>query len=136
VPNESAPGHGFFGGSIFAPCNPDGSTPTGADLCAGVAEQNSDYVLAGGTGGNTPYAFRLLSPVFPPPDGAQAGFNGDYTGLTVNRGVQAHPIWSDTRNADPYTPDNGVVNDEDVFTASVGLPHGTGVRGPGHVGKH
>ena len=135
VPNESSPGHGFFGGSVFAPCNPDGSTPDGADLCAGVAEQNSDYVLAGGTGGNTPYDFSVLSPVFPPPDGAQAGFNGDYSGLTVNRNVDAHPIWSDTRNADPYTPDNGVVHDEDVFTASVNLPNGKAKAGPGHLGE-
>jgi hypothetical protein len=136
VPGESEPGHGFFGGSIFAPCNPDGSTPKGADLCAGVAEQNSDYVLAGGTGANTPYAFRVLSPVFAPPDGAQAGFNGDYSGLTVNRNMEAHPIWSDTRNADPYTPDNGVTNDEDVFSASVILPSGKGKAGPGHLGRH
>jgi hypothetical protein len=135
VPNESAPGSGFFGGSVFAPCNPDGSTPDGADLCAGVDEQDSDYVLAGGTGANTPYAFKVLSPIFPPPDGAQAGFNGDYSGLTINRGVQAHPIWSDTRNADPYTPDNGVIHDEDIFTIGVGLPKGEGKAGPGHLGK-
>ena len=63
-------------------------------------------------------------------------FNGDYTGLTVNRGNQAHPIWSDTRNADPFTPDNGVVNDEDAFTASVTLPSGKGTKGTGHLGKN
>jgi hypothetical protein len=78
----------------------------------------------------------VLSPVFGPPDGAQAGFNGDYSGLTVNRNMEAHPIWSDTRNADPYTPDNGVTNDEDVFSASVILPSGKGKAGPGHLGRH
>jgi hypothetical protein len=135
VPDESSPGSGFFGGSVFAPCNPDGSTPKGADLCAGVAEQDSDYVLAGGSGGHTPYAFMVVSPVFPPPDGEQAGFNGDYSGLTVNRGVNAHPFWSDTRNSDPYAPDNGVVKDEDGFTVSVGLPKGKGKKGPGQLGK-
>ena len=62
-------------------------------------------------------------------------FNGDYSGLTVNRGEDAHPIWSDTRNADPYSPANGVVRDEDVFTAKVALPNGKGKRGPGKIGK-
>ena len=65
-----------------------------------------------------------VSPAFPPPDGAQAGFNGDYSGLTIPKGSEAHPIWSDTRNADPYAPQNGVVHDEDVFTDTVGLPNG------------
>jgi len=136
VPDESASGSGFFGGSVFAPCNSDGTTPDGADLCAGVDEQNSDYVLAGGTGGNTPYNFKVLSPVFPPPDGAQEGFNGDYSGMTINRGDEAHPIWSDTRNADPFAPANGVSHDEDIFTAAVNLPDGKAKTGPGHLGKH
>jgi len=86
-----------------------------------VQASSSDYVLAGGTT-RTPFAFRVVSPVFPPPDGIQAGFNGDYSGLTINKGTQAHPIWSDTRNADPYTPTNGVVHDEDIFTDALNLP--------------
>ena len=46
----------------------------------------------------------------------------------------AHPIWSDTRNVNPF-PLNGVTHDEDVFTDSVGLPDGHGHGGHGHVGK-
>ena len=56
-----------------------------------------------------------------PPDGIQTGFNGDYSGLTINRGTEAHPIWSDTRNVNAF-PENGVVHDEDVFTTTVQLP--------------
>ena len=113
------------------------TTPTGgfAPGQPGVQQGDSDYVLAGGTDLVTPYDFDVLSPVFAPPDGVQAGFNGDYSGLTVNRGEDAHPIWSDTRNADPYSPANGVVRDEDVFTAKVGLPNGKGKPGPGKIGK-
>jgi hypothetical protein len=59
------------------------------------------------------------------PDGVQAGFNGDYRGLTVNFDVQAHPDWSDTRNRDPFAPNNGVTVDEDEFTVSRNLPSGT-----------
>jgi hypothetical protein len=127
VPNET--------GSVLAPCDPDGSTPEGADSCAGVQQGDSDYVLAGGTGAGVPYAFRPISPVFAPPDGEQAGFNGDYSGLTIPRGTQAHPVWSDTRNADPYTPANGVVHDEDVFSDAISLPNGHGHSGKGHVGR-
>lgn len=101
----------------------------------GVAEGNSDYVLAGGTSGATPYDFKVISPVFPPPDGIQAGFNGDYSGLVINRGGDAHPIWSDTRNVDPYAPSNGVVHDEDVFTDVVGLPNGNGKPSTGTIGR-
>ncbi len=105
VPNENAtPTAGF------APGQP------------GVQASNSDYVLAGGTP-HTPFAFKVISPVFAPPDGVQAGFNGDYSGLTINKGTQAHPIWSDTRNTDPYTPTNGVVHDEDIFTDALNLPN-------------
>jgi hypothetical protein len=63
----------------------------------------------------------VVSPVFPPPDGIQAGFNGDYSGLIINKGNEAHPIWSDTRNVSP-NPLNGVAHDEDVFTDAVNLP--------------
>jgi hypothetical protein len=134
VPNESAAGSAFTGGGVFAPCDPGNAVPVGADFCVGVQQGNSDYALAGGTGDKTPYDFRVLSPVFAPPDGAQAGFNGDYSGLTINRDDQAHPIWSDTRNADPFTPANGVLHDEDIFTDKVGLPNGKPKRGPGRLG--
>lgn len=98
----------------------DGFTP-GRD--PGVAEQPSDYVLAGGQGVQAPFAFVKVSPSFPPPDGAQAGFNGDYSGITVTPDGRAHPIWSDTRNANP-DPVNGVGVDEDVFTTSRAIPSG------------
>jgi hypothetical protein len=102
----------------------------------GVQAALSDYVLAGGTGLDAPYPFTVLSPVFAPPDGVQAGFNGDYSGLTINRDNQAHPIWSDTRNADPYTPNNGVVHDEDVFTTTIALPSGRANKGLGQLGSN
>ena len=91
-------------------------------------------MLAGGTAGNTPYNFKVISPVFAPPDGIQAGFNGDYSGIAINKGTDAHPIWSDTRNIDPYAPTNGVVHDEDVFTDNVGLPTGVGKASVGTIG--
>ena len=106
VPNEnSAPG-------TFAP-HPGN----------GVQAEPSDYSLAGGSGLNTPYAAKRISPVFSPPDGIQAGFNGDYSGL-VMVGSKAHPIWSDTRNAAPADGGQLVSRDEDVFTDSVELPGG------------
>lgn len=131
--SERVPGEA--GGGVFAPCDANGNPPHGATSCAGVDEGDSDYVLAGGTGAAVPYAFRVISPVFPPPDGVQVGFNGDYSGITINRGEEAHPIWSDTRNADPYSPANGVVRDEDVFSDSLGLPGGHGHHGRGHLGS-
>jgi hypothetical protein len=75
------------------------------------------------------------SPVFAPPDGIQAGFNGDYSGLVINQDEEAHPIWSDTRNSDPFAPANGVVHDEDVFTAKANLPEGVAKPSVGQVGK-
>ena len=93
---------------------------------AGVQDKNSDYVLAGGSGAHVPFDFKRISPSFRPPDGIQAGFNGDYSGLAINKGTEAHPIWSDTRNADPFSPANGVVHDEDIFTDNVNLPNGHG----------
>jgi hypothetical protein len=121
VANEkTVPAAGFY------PC--PGSIPQFTDTVTppppcqgGVGVNNSDYVLAGGTSMNTPFNFRLVSPVFPPPDGNQAGFNGDYSGLIINKGEEAHPIWSDTRNVNSF-PLNGVVHDEDVFTETVNLP--------------
>jgi hypothetical protein len=105
VPNEnqSPPGG-------FAPGDP------------GVGERASDYVLSGGASLDTPFAFRVLSPKFPAPDGLQAGFNGDYSGLTITPNGQAHPIWSDTRNRVPNPDFNHVSVDEDVFTVARDLP--------------
>jgi hypothetical protein len=99
----------------------ENTTPVLDPSQPGVQASNSDYVLAGGRGTHGPFQFRVLSPEFAAPDGAQAGFNGDYSGLVINRGEEAHPIWSDTRNANPF-PLNGVVHDEDVFTQAVSLP--------------
>jgi hypothetical protein len=119
VPNENVtPANGF------APGQP------------GVGTRNSDYVLAGGTSLEAPFNFKVVSPIFPPPNGIQAGFNGDYSGLTINKGEEAHPIWSDTRNVDPFAPANGVRNDEDVFTDKVELPEGRGEPGVGRIGRN
>ncbi|HEU0318306.1 MAG TPA: hypothetical protein VFR49_13305, partial [Solirubrobacteraceae bacterium] len=105
VPNESnVPAGGF------APGQP------------GVQARPSDYTLAGGTGTNTPFETKTISPSFPPPGGDQFGFLGDYSGLTITPEGLAHPIWADTRNVDPLAPANGVVNDEDVFTDAISLP--------------
>jgi hypothetical protein len=111
VPGENKPG------VVFAPGQP------------GVQAENSDYDLAGGRSLNTPYDARKISPTFPPPDGNQLGFNGDYSGLIVI-GSTAHPIWSDTRNTAPTTtPSQGVVHDEDIFTTGIALPDGRGDGG-------
>ena len=91
-------------------------------------------MLAGGKGNRLPYDFKVVSPVFPPPNGIQSGFLGDYSGLTINRGEEAHPLWSDTRNLNPFAL-NGVVNDQDIFTDKVNLPDGKGKKGPGKIGK-
>jgi hypothetical protein len=95
--------------------------PPPAPVCSGTGPKNSDYVLAGTRAAHVPAEFKVLSPPFAPPDGKQTGFNGDYSGLTITPDGQAHPIWSDTRNTNPY-PENGVVHDEDVFTTATGLP--------------
>ena len=129
VPGENDPAVGCLFG-----LSPPNCTPFTPGIQPGVGEQGSDYVLAGGRGDRTPYNFRVLSPVFAPPDGIQTGFNGDYSGLTVSRGVEAHPIWSDTRNVNPF-PLNGVVHDEDVFTVKTGLPDGRAHVGQGTLGK-
>lgn len=115
----------------------ENTTPKGgfAPGMLGVQTRNSDYVLAGGRTLEAPYDFTVLSPVFAPPDGIQAGFNGDYSGLTINKGDQAHPIWSDTRNISPYPSVDGVIHDEDVFTDNTGLPQGKAKPGVGHIGK-
>jgi hypothetical protein len=131
VPGETSPANCILGASDPSTC-----TPFAPGVQPGVAQSNSDYVLAGGNGSSTPFAFKTVSPVFPPPDGIQTGFNGDYSGLIISKSDDAHPIWSDTRNVDPFAPTNGVTHDEDVFTDNVGLPNGNGRRDDnGHVGK-
>jgi hypothetical protein len=100
----------------------------------GVQAKLSDYALAGGRAGLTPFPFEVISPAFPPPDGVQAGFNGDYSGLAIV-GDEAHPIWSDTRNANPTAPLNGVTHDEDVFTLTSAIPDGVGKPRQGQIGK-
>jgi len=117
--------------------NENTTPPTGfAPPQPGVQEGNSDYVLAGGRPSflPLPFEFEVVSPVFPPPDGIQAGFNGDYSGLTIVDD-DAHPIWSDTRNADPFAPVNGVARDEDVFTTRHSVPNGFGKPGTGKIGR-
>jgi hypothetical protein len=107
----------------------ENTTPTGgfAPGQPGVQRQESRYMLAGGRQLTTPYAEVAVSPAFPPPDGNQAGFLGDYSGLIVvdNR---AHPIWSDTRNAAPS--DQGLTHDEDVFTRALAIPDRAATDGP------
>jgi hypothetical protein len=103
VPNENTSSTG-----VFAPGQP------------GVQQGSSDYVLANGKDLTAPFHFKVVSPVFAAPDGNQAGFNGDYSGLVINKEGEAHPIWSDTRNLNPF-PLNGVVHDEDVFTDRIAL---------------
>jgi hypothetical protein len=123
VPNEnSVPAAGFAPCPGVIPLFTNPVTPL-PPCQPGVGATNSDYVLASGTGLNTPFSFNVVSPVFPPPDGTQTGFNGDYSGLIINKGGEAHPIWSDTRNVNPF-PLIGSVHDEDIFTDTVDLPEG------------
>jgi len=134
VPNENTVPTDAQGNVIGFGCSP-GTTesPPGSGLCT-AGRPNSDYVLAGGSGAQTPYVFKVISPAFAPPDGIQTGFNGDYSGLTINRGTEAHPIWSDTRNVNPY-PENGVVHDEDIFTDALQLPNGRAQVTTGRIGQ-
>jgi hypothetical protein len=101
---------------------PGENTPPPGGFGPDVANQMSDYVLSGGRGLATPYRFEVLSPKFPPPDGIQAGFNGDYSGIEVDRNDIAHPIWSDTRNRVPNPDFNKASVDEDVFTVARPIP--------------
>jgi hypothetical protein len=118
VPNENmTPEAGF------APCGPDVENMGGSSTCQpGVGDARSDYVLAGGRNLRSPYPFRLFSPVFGPPDQGQSGFLGDYSGLVVSTGSEAHGIWSDTRNVDPFGAAENTGHDEDVFTDRMLLP--------------
>lgn len=119
VPNENAPPACATapGATCFAPGQP------------GVQQEMSDYTLSGGSGLHTSFAAERVSPSFAPPDGIQAGFNGDYSGLAV-AGEIAHPVWSDTRNTVPpqfNAPTlQGVIHDEDVFTTARPVPSGHG----------
>jgi len=97
---------------------PGEDTPPPGGFGPDVATQPSNYGLSVGTDLHTPYRFKVLSPTFPPPDGIQAGFNGDYSGITVDRNDVAHPIWSDTRNRVPDPAFDKATVDEDVFTAA------------------
>src|SRR6185295_11522052 len=106
---------------------PDGFTP-GRD--PGTGELNADYVLAGAQDLSKPFDFKVVSPVFGAPNNpAQVGFNGDYSGIVVSNGVIANPIWSDTRNTDPFLAGNP--NEEDVFTDAVAVPKGPGTPATG-----
>jgi len=96
---------------------PEGGFTPGRD--PGVQELKSDYFLAGGKNLSTPFAHVRVAHSFAPPDGVQAGFNGDYSGL-VAIGDKAIPIWSDTRNK--AITDQGVVHDEDVFIEVLDIP--------------
>jgi len=105
------------------------STPTGGGTslanngtasCAANNPKNATYVVSAGT--SVPFTTATVSPSFPPPDGIQCGFNGDYSGLTVTPDHMAHPIWSDTRNSAIVSPSQGVLHDEDIFTDSVTQP--------------
>jgi hypothetical protein len=89
---------------------------------AQIGTLGQEYFLAGGNGLHTPFKQVRVAALTPSPDGNQAGFNGDYSGLAV-AGNKAHPIWSDTRNAVPSSVGSqGVANDEDVFTISLEIP--------------
>ena len=108
----------------FAPCTP---TSRPGSCQADVRTKPSRYFLAGKQQAAativTPFVAERISPDFAPPDGNQAGFNGDYSGIAVT-GTTAHPIWSDTRNTAPGTsPSQDVVHDEDVFTAGMAIPN-------------
>ena len=105
----------------------------------------SDFSLSGSRDMVTFGQVRVTSSSMPPPtqfpNASGAGvFFGDYTGLAVN-GSLAYPLWSDTRNTDVFlcpgsstgpgnppalcsaTENNGLVaNDEEIFTALVGIP--------------
>jgi len=93
----------------------------------GVQAEPSDYTLSGGHGRSTPYGARPVSPIFPPPDGNQFGFMGDYSGITVIGDVAA-PIWSDPRNVIPqaFQADQGAVHDQDVYLTLARIPSDLG----------
>jgi len=79
IPNENAP---VAGG--FAPGQP------------GVQQTDSDYVLAGGRGLNTPFNFKVLSPEFPAPDGiprpASTATTADWSSTRKKRPIRSGRI--------------------------------------------
>ena len=98
----------------------NGATP-------GAPEDNGNDNGNGGRHGPPPWAhgnlkgrfkFRVLSPKTPPPDGNQAGFNGDYNDIVVTPDGRAHPTWSDTRVRVPDPGFYGSSVDEDMYTTS------------------
>jgi hypothetical protein len=118
VPNENTtPPNGFLPGQ------------------PGVQRGQSDYSLAGGVDATTPYRFSVLSPIFRPPDGIESGFNGDYSGITIPLGTEAHPIWSDARNPSAFPAASGSNRDVETFTTTAYLPNGVGKAGPGTIGQ-
>jgi hypothetical protein len=111
VPNENnTPGGGF------APGMPGVQDPNNKSSYWLSGRQQPDVET------DTPFAAIRISPFFAPPDGGQAGFNGDYSGIAAHGSI-AHPVWSDTRNSVVQTsPTQGVVHDEDVFTDARAIP--------------
>jgi hypothetical protein len=100
--------------------SPEPQTP------AQIGTIGQEYFLSGGIRLETPFEQVQVAPMTPAPDGIQAGFNGDYSGLVVV-GKVAHPIWSDTRDAVPGSVGpQGVMHDEDIFTIAVHVPGGQG----------
>jgi len=79
----------------------------------GAATEMTKYYLATAASILGPWSATAVSPSFEPPNGAQAGYNGDYTGMAVS-GTTAYPIWSDTRNT--FVSGGLALTDEDVFT--------------------
>jgi hypothetical protein len=118
VPNENTTPDDFF-----TPCpDPGTNCPSGVR----AASNKSVYILATDRANRAPgeqLTNQQLSPVFSPPRGStQEGFNGDYSSIAVAGNI-AHPVWSDTRNTVVQTsPDQGVVNDEDIFTDAIAVP--------------
>ncbi len=110
----------------FTPCPPPVFLPPTTPCQDDVQNKPSSYWLSGRAQAAptvaTPFVEVKVSPDFAPPDGAQAGFNGDYSGLAVT-GTTAHPVWSDTRNSAAVTsPTQGVIHDEDIFTDARPIP--------------
>jgi hypothetical protein len=110
---------------------------------------SSDFSLSGSRDLSRFATKRVTSSSMPAPTefpGAKGGqFYGDYTGLTATD--EAHPVWMDTRSPDVFIcpgtatgpgnpprlcsgvePNGQLANDQDMFTATVGVPAGRGGR--------
>ncbi len=105
---------------------------------------SSDFSLSGSTNLVDFGQVRVTSSSMPAPtefEGPEGGqFYGDYVGLAAID--KAHPIWSDTRSQDLFVcpgsatpgnpptlcgatePNGETANDQDTFTATVGVPSG------------